>query len=121
MTPQLRGLILAGSVISIAFGVIDLALGHVASGVFLAGLGSLTLISVLRRWRDESRGVKVVTSFRMIKAYSFVGVCALGGIALFVLAVMGAVREPILLGTLGLIATGGSIYVLVRSAWHRSR
>lgn len=121
MTPRLRGLILTGSVISIAFGVIDLALGHVAGGVFLVGFGSGTLVSVLRRWRNELKGVKAVTSFQVIKAYGFVGVCALGGVTLFVLAVMGSVREPVLLGALGLIAGGVSMYVLVKSAIYRGR
>ena len=121
MTPRLRGLILIGSVISTAFGAIDLALGHVTGGIFLAGVGSMTLISVLRRWRNERREVRGVTSFPLIKAYSFVGACAVGGIALFVLSVMGAVRQPVLLGTLGLIAAGGSIYALARSRYPRGR
>jgi hypothetical protein len=121
MTPQLRRLILIGSVIAILFGVADLAIGHVASGVFLATLGALTLVAVLRRWRDERRDVKAVTSFQVIKAYSFFGICVLGGIALFLLAVVGAVREPVLQGSLGLVAAGIGAYVLVKGTINRTR
>jgi hypothetical protein len=115
LTPRLRRLILAASVISIAFGVMGLALRHVASGVLLAGLGSIALLSVLHQWRNERSGSRQITSFQLIKAYSFFSMIALGGLAVFVLAVVGAVREPVVSGTLGLLAAGLTIYVLVRS------
>jgi hypothetical protein len=115
MTPRLRRLILAVSVISIASGVVGLALGHVASGVLLAGLGSVAPSSVLYHWKNKRRGSGQIASFQLIKAYSFFGMIALGGIVVFLLAVVGAVREPVVSGTLGLAATGLATYVLVRS------
>jgi hypothetical protein len=119
MTSRLRKLILAGSAILIAFGVTDATIGHVAGGVFFVGIGSITSISVLRSSRRA--GAKAVTSFQVIKAYSFFGVCALGGVALFVLSVAGVVREPVLLGALGLIIASGSLYVIVGSRYRRGR
>jgi hypothetical protein len=119
MTPRLRKLILAGAVIVIAFGVTDVAMGHVAGGVLFVGIGSITSVAVLSTTRQA--GAKAITSFQMIKAYSFFGVCALGGVALFVLAVAGVVREPVLLGALGLITASGSLYVIIGSRYPRGR
>jgi hypothetical protein len=121
MTPRLRKLILAASVISIALDVMDLAFGHVAGGIVLAGLGSIALVSVLQNWKTALTGADAATSFQLIKAYSFFCVNALVGIAVFVLAAVGAIRDPVLYGSLGLVAACGSIYVLVGGRYPRGR
>jgi hypothetical protein len=121
MTPLYRKLILIGSGLSIVFGILGLAAEHVASGVLLVTLGSLTLVSTLGRWRDERRGAQIASSFAIIKAYSFFGIGGLCGIALFVLALIGAVREPVVYGSAGLILAGMAAYVLVKSAIRRGR
>jgi|GEM_PF-4316586 len=71
MTPRLRWLLFVGSGLSILFGISSLAVGHTASGVFLAALGSLTLVSVLRRRSEERGGPKTRKSFRELKALGF--------------------------------------------------
>jgi hypothetical protein len=121
MTPRLRRLIVTGGVISIGFGVMDITTEHVTGGIFFVGLGSLTLISVIRRWRGQQKGVTGVTSFQMLKAGGFFGICALTGIALFVLSVMGAVRDPVVLGAAGLISVGLSAYVVFGSHYRRGK
>lgn len=61
------------------------------------------------------------TSLQLLKAYSFFGLSALGGVALLTLAVAGVVREPVVYGALGLIMAGTAIYVLIRGMMHRGR
>ncbi len=119
--PPRRILIIVASCISIAFGISSLALGHIISGVFLALLGSVALVSAMRQSSGERTGGKMGTSLQLLKAYSFFGLSALGGVALLTLAVAGVVREPVVYGALGLIMAGTAIYVLIRGMMHRGR
>jgi hypothetical protein len=121
MTPLYRKSILVGSSLSILFGILGLAAEHVASGVLLVTLGFLTLISVLGRWRAERRGEQTASSFAIIKAYSFFGISGLCGVTLFVLAIIGVVREPAVYGSAGLILARMAAYVLVKSTIRRGR
>jgi hypothetical protein len=119
MTPSWRRLIIIGSGLSIAFGVQGLVAGNVASGVFLGALGFFTLVGVLRHWEGSRKDEKERLPFYMIKAYCFFGIGGICGIAMFLLAIMGNLREPVLFGVMGLCLAGIAAYVLVKSAIDR--
>jgi hypothetical protein len=127
MTPQLGRLLLIGSGIAIVLGVFELIRSHVPLGVLLIALGSVPLVGVLKRTRDRRIGLGQATasgeatSFQLIKAYAFFSILALGGIAVFLLAVVGAIKEPVFYGPVGLVVAAIATYVLVHGHYHRDR
>jgi hypothetical protein len=55
------------------------------------------------------------TSLQFARAVGFFAIIAVGGLTVFVLAVVGAVKEPVFCGACGLVAGGLASYLLSKS------
>jgi hypothetical protein len=108
-----RRLVLVGAVVAIVLGIAEVITGGTLGGAFLLIVGSVTLSGVLRQMRPQWLGVDAVNSYHMVKAYAFFALCSVGGAAVFVLAVLGVLRNPALFAVLGLAASGIGTYVVV--------
>lgn len=122
-TPQRTGkLAPIGASVCIVWGILDLVTGGIATGVILVAVGSVTLGGVVRQAKRRRNG-GAVSSFHIIKAYVFLGVCfvvcTVGGLALFIIALLGDMREPALYAVVGLAAAGIGTYTVV--TLHRDR
>jgi hypothetical protein len=107
----LRPFSLIAGTLSTGFGIADLIRGNVGTGIALLVLG---VLAVLRRRsylkRNWVAGFSVSPVFG---AYVFVAVCGILGVALILLAIIGATRDPPLYGALGVVAAGGSLYIIL--------
>ncbi|HXN38907.1 MAG TPA: hypothetical protein VN892_12785 [Solirubrobacteraceae bacterium] len=111
--PQSRKLFVIAALVAVVLGIVELITGKLAIGVLLVAVGSVTLGGVLRQLNLQRRGRDSVSSYQVMKAYAFFVGCSVGGAALIVLAVLGLVHEPVLLGFLGLVASGGGTFMVV--------
>jgi TM2 domain-containing membrane protein YozV len=110
----LRPFSLVAGTLSTGFGIADLIRGNVGTGIALLVLGVLAVLPVLRRRsylrRNWVAGFSVSPVFG---AYVFFAGCGILGVALILLAIIGATHDPALYGTLGVVAAGGALYIIL--------
>src|SRR5439155_19657030 len=102
----LRVLIPVGLALCTVEGIIRLVYGEIVSGIVLLGLaaGVIVLHGVKAKRAERLKS----TSFLVVQAFVFFGAISVGGVALFVLAVLGRIAIPS--GVLGLMAGVGAAY-----------
>lgn len=115
-TPQ-RGekLTLIGASACIVWGILEVVTGGIVVGTFMVAVGSVTTGGVARQAKRRRDG-GATSSFHIMKAYAFLAVCFVvctgGGLALFVIALLGDMRDPALYSVVGLAAAGIGIFVV---------
>jgi hypothetical protein len=108
-----RTIAMIGPVGAAALGIADLVAERVIAGIVLLVLSGL---ATLAWWRGGSGGERAKQHAARIHAIVFFGLCGLAGTAVFVLAVVGVMREPAFYAPIGAVAALGSAFVLVEDA-----